>query len=42
MALWGTNDNVSSAGLVWLDYSTGIVTATGTSFGDVGATRQVM
>tara|TARA_B100000686_G_C16538343_1_gene836080 strand:+ start:380 stop:910 length:531 start_codon:yes stop_codon:yes gene_type:complete len=34
MALWGSNDNLTSAGTVWLDYSTGIVTATGTSFAD--------
>lgn len=36
MALWGTNDNVSSVGQVWLDYTTGIVTATGSNFGEVG------
>jgi hypothetical protein len=33
MALWGNNDNVGSAGTVSLNYSTGVVTGTGTSFG---------
>jgi hypothetical protein len=37
MALWGNNDNISSDGKVWLDYTTGIVTATGSNFGAVGA-----
>ena len=37
MALWGNNDNISSNGKVWLNYITGIVTATGTNFGGVGA-----
>jgi hypothetical protein len=37
MALWGNNDNVGSGGLVSLDYSTGVVTGTGTTFGNVGA-----
>ena len=37
MALWGNNDNISSDGKVWLNYVTGIVTATGTNFGGVGA-----
>ena len=36
MALWGNNDNISSEGLAWLDPSTGIVTATGSNFGEVG------
>lgn len=37
MALWGNNDNVSSVGQVWLDYTTGIVTSTDdTSFGNTG------
>lgn len=39
MALWGNNDNVLSAGQVWLDYTTGIVTATGSNFGAVGAAQ---
>jgi hypothetical protein len=34
MALWGRDDNLTSAGTVWLNYSTGIVTATGTDFAD--------
>lgn len=33
MALWGNNDNVGSTGTVSLDYSTGVVTGSGTSFG---------
>lgn len=37
MSLWGSNDNVTSAGRVWLNYATGVVTATGTNFGQVGA-----
>ncbi len=36
MALWGNNDNVGSAGTVILDYSTGVVTGAGTSFGIAG------
>jgi hypothetical protein len=39
MALWGDNDNVTSAGKVWLNYGTGIVTATGTAFGAVGSAQ---
>ncbi len=37
MALWGNNDNLNSAGTVVLDYSTGAVTGTGTTFGAAGA-----
>ena len=33
MALWGNNDNVGSEGTVGLDYATGVVTGSGTSFG---------
>jgi hypothetical protein len=36
MALWGNNDNVVSTGTVTLDYSTGVVTGTGTTFGVEG------
>ncbi len=36
MALWGNNDNVGSAGTVVLNYSTGVVTGAGTSFGIAG------
>jgi len=37
MALWGNNDNKGSGGTVSLDYSTLVVTGSGTSFGQVGA-----
>lgn len=37
MALWGNNDNKGSGGTVTLNYTTGIVTGTGTTFGNVGA-----
>ena len=37
MALWGNNDNLNSNGTVTLDYSTGVVTGTGTTFGASGA-----
>ena len=40
MALWGTSDNVTSAGTVWLNYATGIVTATGTAFGAAGSAQE--
>lgn len=36
MALWGNDDNVGSTGTVGLNYSTGVVTGTGTSFGIAG------
>tara|TARA_Y100000033_G_scaffold47000_1_gene52142 strand:+ start:511 stop:1020 length:510 start_codon:yes stop_codon:yes gene_type:complete len=36
MALWGNNDAVGSAGTVALNYSTGVVTGTATSFGIAG------
>jgi hypothetical protein len=38
MSLWGNLDNISVAATsrVWLNYSTGIVTATGGNFGQVG------
>ena len=39
MALWGNNDNVTSAGTVSLNYATGIVTATGTAFGNAGSAQ---
>jgi len=39
MALWGNNDNVGSGGTVSLDYSTLVVTGTGTTFGNVGAAK---
>jgi hypothetical protein len=37
MALWGNNDAVGAGGLVSLNYSTGVVTGSGTTFGNVGA-----
>jgi hypothetical protein len=37
MALWGNNDAVGAGGLVSLNYSTGVVTGSGTTFGQVGA-----
>ena len=37
MALWGNNDNLNSNGTVVLNYSTGVVTGTGTTFGAAGA-----
>jgi len=37
MALWGNNDAVGSLGTVSLNYSTGVVTGSGTTFGQVGA-----
>ena len=40
MALWGNSDNVTSAGQVWLNYATGIVTATGTAFGAAGSAQE--
>ncbi len=39
MALWGNSDNVGSGGLVSLDYATGVVTGSGTTFGQVGAAK---
>jgi len=37
MALWGNNDAVGAGGTVSLDYSTGVVIGSGTTFGQVGA-----
>jgi hypothetical protein len=37
MALWGNNDNKGSGGTVTLNYSTRVVTGSGTTFGNVGA-----
>jgi hypothetical protein len=37
MALWGNLDNKGAGGTVSLDYTTGTVTGTGTTFGQVGA-----
>ena len=40
MALWGNNDNVGSTGTVSLNYSTGVVTGAGTTFGQTGAAQE--
>ena len=39
MALWGNNDNVTSAGTVGLNYGTGVVTGNGTGFGNPGSAQ---
>ena len=39
MALWGNKDNVTSAGTVGLNYSTGVVTGSGTAFGATGSAQ---
>ena len=36
MSLWGNNDNLVSSGTVALNYDTGVVTGTGTTFGTAG------
>ena len=36
MSLWGNNDNLTSSGTVSLNYDTGVVTGSGTTFGTVG------
>ena len=37
MALWGNNDAVGAGGTVTLNYATGVVIGSGTTFGTVGA-----
>lgn len=39
MALWGNNDAVGSGGTVALNYATGAVTGTATTFGNTGAAK---
>lgn len=39
MALWGNNDAVGTGGTVALNYSTRVVTGTGTTFGQTGAAQ---
>ena len=39
MALWGNNDNVDSIGIVTCNYSTLVVTGSGTSFGNTGSAQ---
>ena len=40
MAQWGNMDNVTSAGTVGLNYSTGVVTGSGTAFGASGSAQE--
>ena len=40
MALWGNNDAVGSGGTVSLDYTTRVVTGSGTTFGETGAAQE--
>jgi hypothetical protein len=40
MALWGNNDNVGSTGTVSLNYGTGVVTGSGTTFGGTGEPQE--
>jgi len=40
MALWGNNDAVGNGGTVSLNYGTGVVTGTGTTFGETGAAQE--
>lgn len=42
MALWGNSDNVTSDGTVTLDYSTGVVTGSGTSFSSDNSVGQII
>ena len=37
MALWGNNDSIRGGGSVYINYQTGIVTGTATTFGQTGA-----
>jgi hypothetical protein len=39
MALWGNKDNITSAGTVGLNYSTGVITGSGTAFGAAGSAQ---
>ena len=40
MALWGNNDAIASGGTVALNYDTGVVTGTATTFGDAGSAQE--
>jgi len=40
MALWGNNDAVGAGGTVTLNYATGVVTGSGTTFGQTGAAQE--
>ena len=37
MALWGNNDSIRGGGTVALNYQTGVLTGTATTFGQTGA-----
>ena len=39
MALWGNKDNITSAGIATVNYSTGVVTGSGTAFGNAGSVQ---
>ena len=39
MALWGNKDNITSAGTVGLNYAAGVVTGSGTGFGNAGSAQ---
>ena len=39
MALWGNNDAIASGGTLALNYGTGVVTGTATTFGNVGSAQ---
>ncbi len=39
MALWGNKDNIGAAGTVSLAFDTGVVTGSGTTFGNTGAAQ---
>ena len=40
MALWGNNDSIRGGGTVTLNYQTGAVTGTATTFGETGAIQE--
>ena len=40
MALWGNNDAIASGGTVALNYDTGVVTGTATTFGNAGSAQE--
>ena len=40
MALWGNNDAIASGGTVALNYATGVVTGTATTFGNAGSAQE--
>jgi len=40
MALWGNNDAIASGGTIALNYDTGVVTGTATTFGNTGSAQE--